>query len=69
MASRYFAVIALLEVTDDEVSHEQLYNLLPKLEHPGIKEIYTDIDPSPARYEVLRENAGVDLSTDDSDKD
>jgi hypothetical protein len=43
----HFAVVILLEVSDPTVTHEQLYDVVPKIEHPGVRELYADVDPDP----------------------
>lgn len=44
---RHFAVVILVEVTDPNITHEQLYLIVPPLRHPGLRELYTDVDPEP----------------------
>jgi hypothetical protein len=58
--SRYYAVISLVRVTDDLITHEQLYELFPQIDVPGVEEVYTDIDPEWKSYPVLAENAVIE---------
>jgi hypothetical protein len=44
---KHFAVVILLEVTDQTITHEQLYDIVPTIEHSGVRELYADVDPNP----------------------